>query len=73
MQVFTTSKARQNFANVLKTVTNDGKVLIKRKDGKSFLLTEYKNEKKNPFDVEGINISLSKTDIVECVREGRER
>ena len=44
-------------------------VQIKRQDGVLFKIEQVTIT--SPFDVEGINISAD--EIVECVREGRER
>ena len=38
MQVYTYSEARQNLAKVLEQAENKGKVLIRRKDGRTIAL-----------------------------------
>ena len=42
MRVYTYSEARQKLATVLEQAENTGKVLICRKDGKTFALTPEK-------------------------------
>lgn len=43
MQVYTYSEARQKLASVLEQAENTGKVLIRRKDGRTFSLVPEKN------------------------------
>ena len=50
----------------------EGKVLIKRKDGSLFELKALLKNK-SPLDVKGINLSLKKEDIIDILREVRER
>lgn len=72
MQVFTYSEARQKLSEVLHQAELSGKVLIRRKDGQVFSLVP---EKKNtsPLDVPMIHADISTQEIVDIVREGRER
>lgn len=42
MQIYTYSEARQKLATVLEQAENTGKVLIRRKDGRTFALTPEK-------------------------------
>ena len=70
MDVYTFSEARQNLSSLLKQASQEGSVRIKRRDGQSFLITPEKPQT-SPLDVEGINLNLSKDEIVEFIREGR--
>lgn len=72
MQVYTYSEARQKLAMVLEQAERAGKVLIRRKDGRTFALVPEKNVA-SPLDVPTIKASLSTQEIVDIVREGRER
>ena len=72
MTIYTFSQARQNFASVLNKAQQEGVVIIKRKDGSEFIIKPFKKTK-SPLDVKGINLSLSADEIVEVVREIRER
>jgi len=72
MQVYTFSEARQKLASILEQASRDGEVLIKRRDGRSYILKPEKSQK-SPLDVKGVDIGLSATEIVDFVREGRER
>ncbi len=72
MQVYTFSEARQKLASILEQATKDGEVLIKRRDGRSYVLKPEVTSK-SPLDVKGVDIGISANEIVDIVREGRER
>lgn len=72
MTIYTFSEARQKFAAVLEKAKAEGKVLIKRKDGSVFLLQPL-SQKGSPLDVEGVDLKLSAEEIVEIIREVRDR
>jgi hypothetical protein len=72
MQVYTYSEARQKLAIVLEQADDTGKVLIRRKDGRTFaLIPEKKNS--SPLDVPSINAKITSDEIVNIIRNGRER
>ena len=72
MKVYTYSEARQNFASMLEIAQRDGAVGIRRKDGRSFVL-QPESSGGSPFDVDGVELGVTGAEIVEMVREGRER
>jgi hypothetical protein len=72
MQIFTYSEARQKLAFVLEQAESTGKVLIRRKDGRAFALMPEKNIS-SPLDVPSIKAKISTKEIVDIIREGRER
>ncbi|MFZ1202157.1 MAG: type II toxin-antitoxin system Phd/YefM family antitoxin [Desulfobacterales bacterium] len=72
MQVYTYSEARQKLAVVLEQAENTGKVLIRRKDGRTFALIPEKIST-SPLDVPSIKADITSQEIVEIIREGRER
>jgi hypothetical protein len=71
MKVYSYSEARQKLAQLLDEAQNE-EVLIRRKDGTVFSL-KSKRTKKSPFDVKGINGDVSTKNILDAVRESRER
>ena len=71
MRTYTFSEARQNLASILEKAKMEGRVLIKRKDGSLFARQPV--AKKSPLDVEGISLGLTSSEIVDIVREVRER
>ncbi len=72
MQVYTYSEARQKLSTVLKQAEDVGKVLIKRKDGRTFALTPEKSTI-SPLDIPTIKAKITTDEIVEIIRNGRER
>ncbi|NOZ68613.1 MAG: type II toxin-antitoxin system Phd/YefM family antitoxin [Deferribacteres bacterium] len=72
MTTYTFSEARQKLSSVLEKARTQGEVLIKRKDGSIFVVKPV-SSKRSPLDVAGINANLSAKEIVDIVREIRER
>lgn len=72
MQVYSYSEARQKFAIVLEQAEKTGKVLIRRKDGRTFALVPEKIVS-SPLDVPSIKADITTQEIVDIIREGRER
>ena len=72
MQVYTYSEARQKLAFVLEQAEYTGKVLIRRKDGRTFALVPERNAT-SPLDVPSIKAKITTQEIVDIIREGRER
>jgi hypothetical protein len=72
MEVYTYSEARQKLAAVLDKAEASGKVLIRRKDGRTFALTPVKPVR-SPLDVPSIETDVTTDEIVSLVREGRRR
>lgn len=72
MQVYSYSEARQKLATVLKQAETSGKVIIRRKDGRTFaLIPEMIPD--SPLDVPSIKAKVKTDEIVDIIREGRER
>ena len=72
MHVYTYSEARQKLAKVLEEAEAEGKVLIRRKDGRTFALVPEQIPS-SPLDVPHIKAEISTQEIVEIIRKGRER
>jgi hypothetical protein len=72
MQVYTYSEARQKLAAVLEQAESTGKVLIRRKDGRTFALIPDQTTS-SPLDVPFIKTNITTKEIVDIVRKGRER
>ncbi len=72
MKVYTFSEARQKLASVLNEAKEVGEVRIRRKDGSSFIIRPVSYEE-SPLRTDGISSDLSAEEIVEYVRESRER
>jgi antitoxin Phd len=72
MQIYTYSEARQKLARVLDKAESTGKVLIRRKDGRTFALTPERN-RQSPLDVPSIRAAISTKELVALVRKERGR
>ena len=74
MKIYNYSEARQNFSTVLNTALEE-EVIISRKDGSKFKLTAiHENKKKSPLeDIKGIKTGVTMNDILDAIRESRER
>jgi len=72
MTVYTYSEARQNLASLLEQARSEGEVRIKRRDGQEFVIKPLRS-RGSPFDIKGVDVNLSAEEIVDAVREGRER
>ncbi len=73
MKSYSYSEARGNFATVLDEAERDGAVEIRRRDGSVFRILPLRKSKASPLDVKGVKMEVSAADLVEIVREGRER
>ena len=76
MLVMTYTDARRNFSNLLNRVKIDGVAIIKRADGSRFRITvEDQVQKSLSDEIKPVlgKLNLSREEIVDIVREGRER
>ena len=71
MKVYTYSEARQRLADVL-NIARSEEVVIKRRGGETFSII-FRKSKRSPFDIPGIQTKATTKDILEAVRESRER
>ncbi len=72
MREYSFTEARQNFASILNEAKNQGVVCIKKRDGEAFFIKPAKSNK-SPLDIEGVNLEITKSEIVDAIRECRER
>lgn len=72
MTVYTYSQARQNLAFLLDEALAKRNILIKRRDGSLFTIKPV-TKKKSPLDIEGIKTDISTNELIDIIRESRER
>jgi len=72
MKEFSFTEARQHFASALDQAKKEGVVCIKKRDGEIFYIKPA-IQKGSPFDVKGVNLNISASEIVDIVRSCRER
>ncbi len=71
MKVYTYSDARQRLAEVL-NIARKEEVIIKRRGGETFTIV-FKKTPKSPFDIPGIKTKATTEDILEAIKDSRER
>ena len=72
MRVYTYSEARQNLATLLDVASRDGAVAIRRRDGQTFILSP-EAAGSSSLDVDGIDLDVTTEEIIDIIRQGRER
>lgn len=72
MKVFTYSEARQNLSKLL-TLAQKEEIEIRRKDGSVFILRAKRDKPKSPFDVPGVKTSVTTSDVLDAIKESRQR
>ena len=72
MKEYTYSEARQRLAALLERARREGAVRIRRKDGQVFVLRPEAT-RASPLDVPGVDLRLTRGEILELIREGRRR
>jgi PAS domain-containing protein len=70
MIVYTYSEARQKLATLLEQAVREGEVKIKRKDGQTFVIRPERKAG-SPLDVEGLDLGITASEIVQFIQEGR--
>jgi PAS domain-containing protein len=68
--VYTFSEARQKLATLLEEAVVYGEVRVRRKDGKVFVIVP-EEVNGSPLDVEGVDLDITRQEIVGFVHEGR--
>ena len=63
---------QQSLSSLLEQALREGEVRIQRADGQTFVLRPEK-VKRSALDVESIKLNVSTEEIIEFIREGRER
>jgi len=68
--IYTYSKARQNLSSVLEQAAREGVVRVRRRGGQVFIIIPEET-KGSPLDVAGVDLDLTREEIVAFIREGR--
>ncbi len=71
MKVYTFTEARQKLAELL-TEAKDGDVMIKRRNGETFVVRRQVSER-SPLDVPGVKTRATMKDILAAIQESRSR
>ncbi len=73
MKVYTYSEARERLATILEESKTEEVVIRRRKGDMYAIVPRSAGPRRSPFDVPGMDKGLSKREIVEAIRESRER
>ena len=74
--IYTISQVQKQFSTLLKKVLSEGQIKFKTPDGQVFVIAPVRSVKKStksPFDIQGIKLPITTQDILQSVRESRER
>lgn len=72
MKVYTYSEAREKLATILEESKTE-EVVIKRRKGDTYVIVPQPQRRRSPFDVAGLDKGISRKEIVDVIRESRER
>jgi hypothetical protein len=59
-------------ANILEESKNE-EVVIRRRGGDTFTIVPKKSRRRSPFEVTGLKKTISRKEIIEAIRDSRER
>jgi hypothetical protein len=74
--MYTTSQIQKQLIDLLQKVLSEGQVQFKSNDGQVFVIRPIiseKTSKTSPLDVRGIKLPVTTNDILQAVRESRQR
>jgi antitoxin Phd len=73
MKIYTYSEAREKLANILEESKTE-EVVIRRRKGDMYTIVPLSTRpRRSPFDIPGLGKGITKQEIVEAIRESRER
>ena len=72
MKIYTYSQAREKLADILEESKNE-EIVIRRRKGDMFAIVPKSPSCRSPFDVPGLSKKITRKEIVEAIRESRER
>ena len=72
MKTYTYSQARERLANILEESKKE-EIVIRRRKGDMFSILPKTSSRRSPFDVPGLGKKITRKEILEAIRESRER
>ena len=70
MKVYTYSEARQQLSAVLNDAQIDGKVRVTHRDGRVFII-QPERSRASFLNVKGVDLNMSKDELLAFIHEGR--
>jgi len=74
--IYTTSQIQKQFLEILQKVLREGQVQFRSGDGQVFVIRPVmlgKISKTSPLDVKGIKLPVTTSEILQAVRESKQR
>jgi hypothetical protein len=72
VKIYTYSQARNKLADILEESKSE-EVVIRRRKGDMFSIVPKAPRKRSPFDVPGLTTGVTRKEILDALRESRER
>jgi hypothetical protein len=72
MKTYTYSRARERLADILEESKRE-EIIIRRRKGDMFSILPKMPSRRSPFDVPSLSKKITKKEILEAIRESRER
>jgi len=72
MKTYTYSQARERLADILEESKKE-EIIIRRRKGDLFAIVPKTPTRRSPFDVSGLHKGISRKEILEAIRESRDR
>jgi hypothetical protein len=73
MTTYSYSDARERLSTLLERALMEGQVKLRSRNGRVFIIRPERLPKTSPFDVRSIKLPISKSDILDAIRESRAR
>jgi antitoxin Phd len=73
MKIYTYSEAREKLARILDESKTEEVVIRRRKGDMYAIVPKSERPRRSPFDVPGLGKSISREEILDAIRESRER
>lgn len=73
MVLYTSSELQKKFPELLKKALQEGQIRFMTQDGQVFVISPVLPAKVSPFEIRSIKLNISRSDILESIRESRAR
>lgn len=73
MTIYTSAEVQKQLPILLKKALQDGQLKFKTKDGQVFVISPVTPAKESPFEIRGVKLNITRSDILEAIRESRTR
>jgi hypothetical protein len=73
MMIYSSSEVQKQFPILLKKALSEGQIKFKTNDGQIFIIRPEILPKVSPFEVRSIKLPITRSDILEAIRESRAR